>query len=165
SVRKNAVTEFRTLQEWGRSVPRRRRILYVEHHQTDIDLTLKHFADVAAHLSLEIVHSPNRALELLQEDNVDLVLADLRMPDMTALDLLREAKHLGLLTPFIIITGKGDEAAAVAALKLGAYDYIVQRDNYLTHLPYAIENAISRSQLIQANRRLQTELAERERAQ
>jgi PAS domain S-box-containing protein len=165
SVLKNAVTEFRTLQEWGRAVPRRRRILYVEHHQTDIDLTLKHFADVAAHLSLEVVHSPNRALALLQEDNVDLVLADLRMPDMTALDLLREAKHLGLLTPFIIITGKGDEAAAVAALKLGAYDYIVKRDNYLTHLPYAIENAISRSQLIQANRRLQTELAERERAQ
>ena len=165
AVLKNAVTEYRTLQEWGHgAAPRRRRILYVEHHQTDIDLTLKHFAEVAAHLSLEVVHSPNHALALLQEDNFDLVLADLRMPDMTALDLLREAKHLGL-TPFIIITGKGDEAAAVAALKLGAYDYIVKRDNYLTHLPYAIENAISRSQLIQTNRRLQTELAERERAE
>ena len=44
--------------------------------------------------------------------------------------------------PFIIITGKGDEAAAIAALKLGAYDYIVKRDNYLTQLPYAIDNAI-----------------------
>jgi DNA-binding NarL/FixJ family response regulator len=132
----------------------------VEHHQTDIDLTLRHFAEFAAHFILKVVHSPKHALTLLQEDNFDLVLVDLRMPDMTALDLLREAKHLGLLAPFIIITGKGDEAAAVAALKLGAYDYIVKRDNYLTHLPYAIENAIARSQLVQTNRRLQTELAE-----
>src|SRR4030095_5407318 len=69
SVLKNAVTEFRTLQEWGHgAVPRRRRILYVEHHQTDIDLTLQHFADVAAHFSLEVVQSPNHALALLQED-------------------------------------------------------------------------------------------------
>ena len=166
AVLNNAVTEYRTLQEWGHEGGRRqRRILYVEHHQTDIDLTLRHFAEFAAHFILKVVHSPKHALTLLQEDNFDLVLADLRMPDMTALDLLREAKHLGLLAPFIIITGKGDEAAAVAALKLGAYDYIVKRDNYLTHLPYAIENAIARSQLVETNRRLQTELAERERAE
>jgi PAS domain S-box-containing protein len=137
----------------------------VEHHQADIDLTLEHFAGSAAHFILEVVHSPSHALALLHEDQFDLVLVDLRMPEMTALDLLREAKHLGLLAPFIIITGQGDEAAAVAALKLGAFDYIIKRDNYLTHLPHAIENAIARSQLIQTNRRLQTELAERERAE
>jgi PAS domain S-box-containing protein len=166
AVLRDAVAQYRTQQGWGQGAGRRqRRILYVEHHQADIDLTLEHFADSAAHFILEVVHSPSHALALLQEDKFDLVLVDLRMPEMTALDLLREAKHLGLLAPFIIITGQGDEAAAVAALKLGAFDYIIKRDNYLTHLPHAIENAIARSQLIQTNRRLQAELAERERAE
>ena len=166
AILRNAVAQCRTQQGWGQGAERRqRRILYVEHHQADIDLTLEHFAGSAAHFILEVVHSPSHALALLQEDKFDLVLVDLRMPEMTALDLLREAKHLGLLAPFIIITGQGDEAAAVAALKLGAFDYIIKRDNYLTHLPHAIENAIARSQLIQTNRRLQTELAERERAE
>jgi len=165
-VLKDAVTEYRTLQEQAHAAGRRlRRILYVEHNPVDVDLTLRHFAEVAAHFTLEVARSSEQALALLQEDNVDLVLTDLRMPDMNALDLLREARHCGLAVPFVIITGKGDEGAAAAALKLGAYDYIVKRDNYLTQLPHAIDNAIARSQLAQINRRLQTELAERERAQ
>ena len=66
---------------------------------------------------------------------------------MNALELLREAKERTLISPFIVITGKGDEEAAVAALRLGASDYIVKRENYVTQLPYAIENALSRAQL------------------
>ena len=166
AVLKNAVTEYRALQEQAHAAGRRlRRILYVEHNPVDVDLTLRHFAEVAAHFTLEVARSSEQALGLLQQENVDLVLTDLRMPDMNALDLLREAKHRGLAVPFVIIRGKGDEGAAVAALRLGAYDYIVKRDNYLTQLPHAIDNAIARSQLAQINRRLQTELAERERAQ
>ena len=142
-----------------------RSILYVEHDPADIDLTLTQLATTARHLRLEVVRSSSEALKRLREDRFDLVLADLRLPDINALDLLREAKHRGLLVPFIIITGKGDEGGAVAALKLGAYDYIVKRDNYLTQLPYAIENAVDRWQLVEINRRLQTELAERARAE
>ena len=65
----------------------------------------------------------------------------------------------------VVITGQGDEQAAVAALKLGAYDYLVKRDNYLVQLPYAIDNAIDRFRLSSINRRLELELAERERTQ
>jgi PAS domain S-box-containing protein len=166
AVLKNAVNEYRTVQAQGFTGPRRtRQILYVEHHPLDIDLTLKHFVEGAAHLNLNVVRSSHEALELLADNSFDLVLTDLRMPDMNALDLLREAKQRGLRVPFIIVTGKGQEAAAVAALKLGAYDYIVKRENYLTQLPYAIENAIARSQLVATNRRLEIELAERERTQ
>jgi DNA-binding NarL/FixJ family response regulator len=104
-------------------------------------------------------------LVVLQAGDIDLVVTDLRLRDMNALDSLREARQRTLVPPFIVITGKGDEEAAVAALKLGASDYIVKRENYLTQLPYAIENAISRAQLIHVNERLQTELRERERAE
>lgn len=166
AVLESAVTERRRQQEQGYAAGRRqRRILYVEHNPADIDLTLRHFAEAAAHFSVEVVRSSGQALSRLREGTFDLVLADLRMPDMSGLDLLREARRGGPLVPFIVITGKGDEVAAVAALKLGAYDYIVKRDNYLTQLPYAIDNAIARSQLEESNHRLHAELEQRERAE
>ncbi len=160
-----AVAEHPAPGKPGGTAARPRRILYVEHHPADIDLTRQHFRECAAHLTLEVVHSATDALVVLQAADIDLVLTDLRLRDMNALDLLRAAKQRPRVPPFIVITGKGDEEAAIAALKLGAADYIVKRENYLTQLPYAIENAISRAQLVDVNRRLQTELHERERAE
>ena len=144
---------------------RQRRVLYVEHDEADIDLTRTALDETARHLSLEVARSSTEAMELLRTQTFDLVVADLRLPDMNALDLLRESRHRHVRVPFIVVTGKGDEGAAVAALKLGAIDYIVKRENHLTQLPYAIDNAIDRVQLIDANRRLQAELSERARAQ
>ena len=140
-------------------------MLYVEHDEADIDLTRTALDETARHLSLEVARSSTEAMELLRTQTFDLVVADLRLPDMNALDLLRESRHRHVRVPFIVVTGKGDEGAAVAALKLGAIDYIVKRENHLTQLPYAIDNAIDRVQLIDANRRLQAELSERARAQ
>jgi signal transduction histidine kinase len=164
-VLRQAVTEYRRLQARSQVVGRGpRRILYVERHPADIDLTRTHLSEVAAaHFTIDVVHTAREALAVLPEDKIDLVLADLRLTDMNALELLREMKQRDLRVPLIVITGKGDEHVAVAALKLGASDYIVKRENYLTQLPYAIENAIFRSHLAQANERLQIELAERER--
>jgi PAS domain S-box-containing protein len=140
--------------------PSPRHILYVERTQMDIDLTLTHFTEAAPHLNLTVVVSAREALEQLSANPAffDLVLTDLRMPDMSGLELLRETRHRGFNLPFIVITGKGDEETAVAALKLGAYDYIVKREDYLTQLPYAIDHAILRAQLDRANQQLQDEL-------
>jgi PAS domain S-box-containing protein len=166
AVLKRAVTEHRGVQPRRHTPGRqRRRILYVEHNSADIDLTSRHLAEVAPHFSLEVVRSSADALARLQNDHFDLVLTDLRVPDMSALDLLRETRNRDLPVPFIVITGRGDEAAALAALKLGAYDYIVKRDDYLTRLPHAIDNAIGRGQLEQLNQHLQAELVERQRSQ
>src|ERR1051326_1126038 len=58
------VSHYRKLEQQGR-LPghRQRRILYVEHHDADIDLTLTHFSKAAAHLRLEVVQSAKEALE------------------------------------------------------------------------------------------------------
>src|SRR4030095_1190727 len=106
---------------------RQRRILYVERDEADIDLTRTALAAAARHLTLEIVSSGREALQRAQANGVDLVPADLRRSDMSGLNLRRESRHRGLQVPCIVTTGKGDESAAVAALKLGAYDYIVKR--------------------------------------
>jgi signal transduction histidine kinase len=165
SILGQAIAEHRRLRDRGHAARRRqRRILYIERHPADIDLTIRYLGENAPHLQLDIVRSSKEALALLHA-TFDLVLTDLRMPDMNALDLLREVRHRSLPVPVVVVTGKGDEVAAVAALKLGAYDYIVKRDDYLTQLPYALDNAIDRFQLAQVNERLQAELADRERAE
>jgi signal transduction histidine kinase len=163
---RTAVAEHRRRPDRGpaaRLPPRR--ILYVERHETDIDLTSAHFLEHADHLALTIVRSSGDALARLAETAFDLILTDLRMPDLSALELLRELRQRESSAPLIVVTGKGDEAAAVAALRLGAYDYIVKREGYLTQLPYAIDNAVSRAQLEQLNSRLKTELVEQERGE
>lgn len=145
--------------------PLPRRVLLAEHDPSDVDLTVAHLEDWAPHLTVHVVRGAGEALEFLEREDVDVVVTDLRLSDMSALGLMREARRRGLQVPFVVITGQGDESAAVTALKLGAYDYIVKRDNYLTQLPYAIDNAADRFELALMNQRLQGDLAERETLQ
>jgi len=140
-------------------------IVYVEQHPADIDLTLARLAEVLPNVHVEVIRSGAEALTRIKQGGVDLVLADLRMPQMSALDLLRELRYAMLDLPLIVITGRGDESAAVAAIKLGAADYIIKREEYLTQLPYVIDQTITRHQLARSNHRLQTELTERRRLQ
>lgn len=77
------------------------------------------------------------------------------MPDQSALDFMREARgRLPRLPPFIIVTSKGSEAAAIAALNLGAAHYITKREGYRKQLPHAIENAIAYDQINRLNGQL-----------
>jgi two-component system response regulator FixJ len=52
------------------------------------------------------------------------VVTDVRMPDMSGLDLLRELRGRGSAIPIIVITGHGDIALAVEAMKAGAQDFL-----------------------------------------
>jgi two-component system sensor histidine kinase UhpB len=136
-----------------------RRILYVEPNPMDVEQTASHLAAAAPHLKLHPVPSCLEALALLAPGHeFDLVLTDLRVPGMKALEFIREAQHRGIEIPFIVITGRGDEATAVAILHLGAYDYIVKREGYLMKLPHAIDHALHRFHLDQTIRRLHAEL-------
>ena len=162
-VLRNALAEFENGP--ARHDEPHRRILYVEHDAADVDLTVTHLAEVAPHLRVETVYSAPEALARLGVEQFDLVLADLRLPEMNALELLRQLNHQNLDLAFIVVTGGGDELTAVAALKRGASDYIVKRDDYLIRLPYAIDHAIARRQLARANRELQRELHARQHLQ
>ncbi|SFM81550.1 sigma-54-dependent transcriptional regulator [Thermodesulforhabdus norvegica] len=64
------------------------------------------------------------ALKLVEKESPDLVLLDLRLPDMNGLDVLRTIKEMDPEIFVIIITGYASVESAVQAIKLGAYDYI-----------------------------------------
>ncbi len=63
-------------------------------------------------------------LAALSDENPACIVTDIRMPEMTGTDLLRRLKETGRQIPVVVITGHGDIALAVEAMKLGAADFI-----------------------------------------
>ncbi len=70
--------------------------------------------------------SVREALGVLRERDVDLVISDIRMPDLSGVELLCEAKRLAPDTGFIMITAFASTETAIEALQHGAYDYIIK---------------------------------------
>lgn len=159
-ILRKVIVRKQSQQYFTNAARRIKQILHIEPNQMDVDLTTRQLALEAPHLHLLSVATGREALALLTVGHdFDLVLTDLRVPDMNALELIREAQHRGIDTPFIVITGKGGEAMAVAILRLGAYDYLVKRKDYLVQLPYAIDNALHRYYLNMTSHRLNGELS------
>jgi two-component system, LuxR family, response regulator FixJ len=62
-------------------------------------------------------------LDILPDPGLGCVITDVRMPDMSGIELLRRLKELRIEVPVIVITGHGDIALAVEAMKIGAADF------------------------------------------
>lgn len=69
------------------------------------------------------------ALQRILADSPDVVLLDIRMPDMDGMQVLKEVRKSDLRTPVIIFTAYGTIGQAVEALKCGAYDYLTKPFN------------------------------------
>lgn len=64
------------------------------------------------------------AMERLKKEPVDMVVSDIRMPDMDGIELLQQAKAVNPTIPVVMVTGYGSAELAVEAMKLGAFDYL-----------------------------------------
>ncbi len=64
------------------------------------------------------------ALAAIREDPPDVILLDLKLPDLEGLQVLRQAKELSPTVQVLIMTAYADVSTAVEAMKLGAYDYL-----------------------------------------
>lgn len=96
-------------------------------------------------------------------NKVDLVILDYLLPDMDGIQVLLEILAKDHYMPVIIITGAGSESIATAALKNGAYDYVVKTDEYIKTLPFVVEQGIERKRLIEETRRFEIQRMEVER--
>jgi YesN/AraC family two-component response regulator len=63
-------------------------------------------------------------LKRAEEEDFDLVITDLKMPDINGLDMIKRLKQQKPDTPVVMITGYASVPTAVEAMKIGAYDYI-----------------------------------------
>lgn len=94
--------------------------------------------------------SAQRALELIQEHDYDVIVSDIKMPGMDGLALLAKIQELRPETPTLLITGHGEHQLAIQALRGGAYDYIqkpIDRDDFVASLQRAMQTHQLRRQV------------------
>src|SRR5215208_10252 len=115
-------------------------------------------ADEGYHV--DIVGDGQKALERLSADGYGIVLADLRMPKIDGMTLLKELKAKQLPTEFIMITGQGSVDVAIESMRQGAADFIEKPLNSerLNKLKAQIPRLIEKYALQQKNRELSTRL-------
>ncbi|MBU8912940.1 MAG: sigma-54 dependent transcriptional regulator [Spirochaetales bacterium] len=101
-----------------------------------------------------------RALEIVESDEIDLIIADLKMPRISGEELLKRIVQTYPTLPVIILTGHGTIESAVQAMRDGAYDFLTKPVN-LDRLSLLVKRALSTRELALQHRALQEELDQR----
>src|SRR5262245_57769519 len=78
----------------------------------------------AARIPVRTYESAQHFLSALSQADAGCIITDVRMPEISGIDLLRRLKELNVRMPVIVITGHGDVQLAVEAMKIGAVDFI-----------------------------------------
>ncbi len=120
------------------------RVLYVEDNEQDADLTCRLLKRRAPDIEVETAHTLGAARQrLAQAPAPDVLLVDVRLPDGNGLELLGEVRAQALPVAVVMLTGSGDEALVVTALRSGADDYVVKAGAYLDRLPDTLRAVVS----------------------
>lgn len=96
-------------------------------------------------------------LQRLREQEFDLLIVDLRLPDMDGLEVLRQAKKLNPDLVTLMVTAHGTVDTAIEAVREGAFDYLLKPFS-MAQLEITTERGLSHRRLLQENRELQGEL-------
>ncbi len=98
------------------------------------------------------------ALEVLSCEEVNIILCDLKMPVMGALEVLEAVNGRFPCLPLVVITGHGTVENAVECMRQGAYDFVTKPFS-ADHLMLIVKRAVEKEALERANRLLQEEQA------
>jgi two-component system nitrogen regulation response regulator NtrX len=110
--------------------------------------------------STDVVSSGEECLKKIESTGYDLVLLDIWLPGIDGIETLRQLRDRSPATRVIMISGHATIATAVAATKLGAYDFI-EKPLSLEHTLLIARNALSHRRLEQAHDILRHQLEER----
>ncbi len=165
------------------------RVLMLEDDPSYALLVQAHLCDPPVEGEFAVVHAERLAdaLRLLGEHDIDVILADLGLPDSQGIETFQKLRAEAPKVPAIVLTGLDDESLGAQALREGAQDYLVKRELDGNLLPRALRYAIERcrseaalramhdelehrievrtAELSQANAALEVEVAERRRAE
>jgi DNA-binding NtrC family response regulator len=101
-------------------------------------------------LQASICGSAIQALEELRKNHYDIVILDVRMPEMTGVEALPKIKQIDPTIEVIILTGHASVETAKSIMKSGAYDYLLKPysiETLLEKIDAAYDRKISRKQL------------------
>jgi len=121
---------------------------------------LKRSLEPELNCHIATAQSGQEALQLISQQSFDLVLADIKMPQMDGLELLELIRRDHPDLTVVMMTAYGSVETAVEAMRNGAYDFVTKPFDHETIL-IRLEKALERSSLIQENYRLQQECRNR----
>jgi DNA-binding NtrC family response regulator len=100
------------------------RVLLVDDEKDFVEMLSLRLNEVGEKVTC--AYSGQECLELLEHDNLDVVILDIKMPGMDGIETLREIKKRFPIVEVILLTGHGSAETAVEGMKLGAYDYLMK---------------------------------------
>ena len=104
--------------------------------------------------------SPQKALQFYEKEPFDMVITDIRMPEMSGIDLLKKLKNINPEVIVLMITAYASVETAVKALRYGAYDYL-NKPFKLDEIKLIIKKAFSQSRILADDKGVQKKLKER----
>jgi two-component system NtrC family response regulator len=114
-----------------------------------------------ANLSVECCHTGKAGLAAISNGSHDVVLLDMKLPDMDGMDVLRVIRKENPRVSVIVMTGYSTVQSAVEAMKLGAFDYL-SKPFTDDHLVVTVEKALEKKRLVDENLSLRQELLVRQ---
>ena len=136
-------------------VSRRERIVVID----DTEMVRKVLVQYLERLGFSTLEAADgqEGLDVIRANRPDLVLCDLRMPNLDGLGLLKVLKEESPELPIVVMSGAGLLHDAIGALQLGAWDY-VEKPVELAVLEHAINRALEKAALVEENRRYRAHL-------
>lgn len=127
----------------------------------DEHLILRIISDILTKEGYEVKATSNcdKALQILKESSLSVILTDIRMPEKSGIDLLEKIRTFNPDIPVILMTGFATIETAIKGVQLGAFDYLTKPLDY-NKLKGVIKHAVERYDLLRENRRLLKELQE-----
>ncbi len=104
--------------------------------------------------------SASKALDLIEKQDYDLVISDIKLPEMSGMEILRKVKLKKPELPFVMITAYGSIKQAVEALKVGALDYVLKPFD-VEELKIVVAQGLEKYKLKEENIQLRKELEEK----
>jgi len=134
------------------------KILIVDDEKSLLDLLSRVFTKEG--YQVQTTTSAQRAMEIIEKEDLDLLIADIRLPEMSGMEILKRCREIRPDVPVIMITAYGNMKQAIEALKIGALDYIIKPFD-IEELKITVAKGMEKRRLEQENLLLKREIRER----
>ncbi len=134
------------------------RVLIIDDEKAIRDSFAAHLEDYG--YSILTAENGRVGLEVFACEHPDLVLVDLRMPEVDGIQVLQQLSRLSPLTPLVVVSGTGIITDAIEALHCGAWDYLLKPVADLSLLLHAVQASLEKAHLKAENRAYRERLEE-----